>query len=196
MSKLYSESCERNKTFILEKIKTVFEDSSSVLEIGSGTGQHAVFFAENLLYLNWQTSDLLQSHESIKAYIKDSNLKNIFNPLLIDVSKDDWHNLKFDSAFSANTLHIISCENVQNIFKGLTKVISKYFCVYGPFNYNGQYTSKSNEQFDEYLKQAYPNQAGIKDISFIENTAKNYSFDLINDFDMPSNNRLLVLKKT
>lgn len=195
MSKLYSESCERNKSFILEKIKTVFEDSSSVLEIGSGTGQHAVFFAENLLYLNWQTSDLLQSHESIKAYIKDSNLKNIFNPLLIDVSKDDWHNLKFDSAFSANTLHIISSENVQNIFKGLTKVISKYFCVYGPFNYNGQYTSKSNEQFDEYLKQTYPNQAGIKDISFIENTAKNYSFDLINDFDMPSNNRLLVFKK-
>lgn len=191
-NKLYSEASERNKYPILEKIKDIYRDSQSVIEIGSGTGQHGVFFAEYLPHLKWQTSDLLQSHESIKSYISESNLTNISNPLLIDVSISDWDNLNFDSAFTANTFHIISKENVDNTFKGLSKIIKKYFCVYGPFNYDGKYTSKSNEQFDIYLKNTYPNQASIKDITFIKSSAEKYGFRLLEDFEMPSNNRLLI----
>jgi cyclopropane fatty-acyl-phospholipid synthase-like methyltransferase len=195
MTKLFSEACERNKLPIFEIIKETYKDTKNVLEIGSGTGQHSIFFAEKLPNLVWQTSDLIDSHESIKAYINDSNLNNIKFPLLIDVSTSNWHDLIFESAFTANTFHIISSENVEKTFIGLSNVISKKFCVYGPFNYDGKYTSQSNYNFDLFLKKKYPNQAFIKDIEFITSLAKKYNFELINDFEMPSNNRLLVFNR-
>ncbi|MFN8578156.1 MAG: DUF938 domain-containing protein [Candidatus Sericytochromatia bacterium] len=195
MTKLFSEACERNKYPIFEKIKNIFENSKNVIEIGSGTGQHATFFAENLPQLIWQTSDLIESHESINSYIDESNLNNIKRPIVLDVSNSDWHNLNFDSAFTANTFHIISKKNVENAFKGISKIIKRHFCIYGPFNYNGEYTSQSNSDFDSFLRKKYPNQACIKDIEYILDLADKYKFKLINDFEMPSNNRLLVLEK-
>lgn len=194
MEKLYSEACERNKYPILEKIQEFFNYSESVIEIGSGTGQHAVFFAENLPNLIWQTSDMIYSHESIKAWIEESKITNVKQPLLIDVSDYDWSNLKFDSAFTANTFHIMSKSNVEDTFSGLSKVITKYFCVYGPFNYNNQYTSQSNADFDLYIQSKYP-EGGIRDIEYITELSEKHNFKLVNDFAMPSNNRLLVFKK-
>lgn len=195
MEKLYSEACERNKFPILEKLEILFARSKSILEIGSGTGQHAVFFADNLPHLIWQTSDLIYSHESINAWISESAAKNILKPLLLDVSEYDFKNLSFDGAFTANTFHIMSLDNVKQTFLGLKNVLNNQalFCIYGPFKYKGKHTSQSNYEFDLFLNERDP-QSSIRDIEEIINIAENNNFALINDFAMPSNNRLIVFK--
>lgn len=195
MEKLYSEACERNKYPILENLKVLLRNSKSVFEIGSGTGQHAVFFAENLPDLTWQTTDLIYSHESINAYIDDSSAKNILRPLLVDVSTFDFNNLNFDSAFTANTFHIMSLENVKHAFKGISKILNSHglFCVYGPFKYGNKHTSESNEEFDQSLRARDP-LSGIRDIEEIIEIAAKNNFSFSHDFAMPSNNRLLAFQ--
>ena len=194
--KPYSESCDQNQDPILEVIQPYFSDLKTVLEIGSGTGQHAVFFAEKMPHLHWQTSDQAQYHEGINAWLNDSALTNIAAPIHLNVDQDDWGIQATDAVFSANTVHIMSWKSAITLFKGVGKLLSSggYFCLYGPFNYDGQFTSESNARFDVWLKQRDSN-SGVRDFEAVNTEAEKAGLKLIMDHTMPANNRILVWQK-
>jgi cyclopropane fatty-acyl-phospholipid synthase-like methyltransferase len=194
--KQFAESCEQNKHPILEVLKKEFADVHAVLEIGSGTGQHAVFFAAQLPHLVWQPSDVVSSHTSITAWIADAELDNVLPPLELDVAHNHWPAQQYDAIFSANTTHIMSWPEVEKLFAGIGKVLKSggRFCLYGPFNYGGQYTSDSNAQFDQWLKARNP-KSGIRDIEALDELAAAHGMKRINDYAMPANNRTLVWQK-
>jgi hypothetical protein len=195
--KPYSEACEQNKQPILDVIQPYFANAENILEIGTGTGQHAVFFAEQLPHLQWHCSDMPAYHQGIKQWLADYNGHNISGPYDLDVMQSSWPTKTFDGVFSANTTHIMSWPAVQQMFVGVSKVLKAtgFFCLYGPFNYAGHYTSASNEQFDQYLKARDP-QSGIRDVDDLKKLAESAGLEFINDHEMPVNNRILVWQKT
>ena len=146
VNKPFAESCEQNREPIFQILKAFVKGKRTLLEIGSGTGQHAVYFARHFPFLEWQTSDLAESHEGIQAWIDDSGLSNIRPPMLLDVGQSDWPERQYDLVFSANTLHILSEAQVAKLFSNLPCVLheNSQALVYGPFNYGGRYTSESN----------------------------------------------------
>jgi len=192
MDKPFSQACENNKHSILQVLQNHLVGNESLLEIGSGTGQHAVFFASQFPGLTWHTSDLIYSHESINAWIQDSQLKNVSPPIEIDVSASTADKC-FDAVFSANTLHIMHWESVEQFFPFVSASLntgSKLF-VYGPFNYEGHYTSESNARFDQWLKNQNE-YSGIRDFEKVDALARGNQLELVEDNEMPANNRLLV----
>ena len=191
--KPYSESCDQNKYPILEVLQQEFAHANSVLEIGSGTGQHAVFFGEHFPDIIWQTSDRLEYHSGIQLWLDDCNLANVLPPIELDVALDHWPQQTYDAVFSANTAHIMSAPEVEHLFNGIGRILKTggRFCLYGPFNYHGQYTSDSNARFDQWLKQRDPH-SGIKDIDDVIRWAQQSGLSLATDYEMPVNNRILV----
>lgn len=191
--KQFSPACERNREPILAVLRDVLADHTHILEIGSGTGQHAVFFTAALPHLLWQTSDLPENHPSINAWREEARLANVLPPLTIDVSTNAWPNEIFDAVFSANTCHIMAWSEVQMMFKGVRDHLRTdgLLCLYGPFNYGGRFTSDSNAQFDASLK-ARASHMGIRDFEAINALAQDQGLILQNDYAMPANNRLLV----
>lgn len=195
--KPFAQSSEENKHVILEQLEKIFSTPAHVLEIGSGTGQHAVFFADKLPYLRWQPSDLAEALPGIQLWLDEAALDNILPPAMLDVAANDWgFEQPFDAAFTANTLHIMSLQHVEKCFLGLGNYLSPeaIFCSYGPFNYNGQFSSESNARFDLWLKQRDP-RSGIRDLQQLITFAEAGGIELIDDIEMPVNNRLLVWKK-
>lgn len=192
----YSESCDQNRQAILQVITPFLENCKSVLEIGSGTGQHAVYLAERFPGLMWQTSDLPENHAGIAAWIEHSRLNNVLYPIALDVA-NTWPNDQFDIIFSANTLHIMSAEHVARLFSSLPASMhaGSSFIVYGPFNYNGEYTSESNRQFDVWLQQRDVS-SGIRNFDWLEDIGASAGLKCTHDFAMPANNRTLVWQKT
>ena len=195
--KPYAASCDENREPILVELNDLLHDYQSLLEIGSGTGQHAVYFGEQFPRLTWQTSDQLEYHAGIKAWLQDAKLANVLDPLLLDVRQVTWPNLTVDAVFSANTLHIMSWEAVQACFAGvgLLLISNGLFIVYGPFNYAGQFTSTSNARFDQWLKQRDPD-SGIRNFEDLNLLAAKAGLELQADYEMPVNNRILVWRKT
>jgi len=200
MSKPFSQACENNKQPILNVLTNVFSKTDHVLEIGSGTGQHAVFFGQHLPHLTWQTSDLAINHSGINLWLDETALPNVQKPIDIDLHKT-WpvpsNNQRIDGLYTANTLHIISWPLVVKFFEGIAKNLVKKanVCIYGPFNYQGKYTSESNANFDIWLKDRDIN-SGIRNIEEILLLANSAGLSLIDDHVMPANNRLLVFVKT
>lgn len=194
--KQYSESCEQNRDPILAILRDAFADSRKVLEIGSGTGQHAVYFASRLPHLRWHTSDLASSHASINAWIDEAGLDNVERPLALDVTARHWPEQAYDGVFSANTTHIMSWSAVQELFAGIGRLLvpDGIFCLYGPFNYNQCYTSASNERFDGWLKSRDPH-SGIRNFEDLNRLAQGNRLHLQADYEMPVNNRLLAWVK-
>ncbi|WP_455212011.1 DUF938 domain-containing protein [Kaarinaea lacus] len=194
--KPYSESCDQNKHPILEVIRKEFAHAKHVLEIGSGTGQHAVFFGEQLPNLIWQTSDRLEYHAGIHLWLNESNLPNVLPPIELDVALDHWPQQTYGAIFSANTAHIMSTPEAEHMFNGVGKLLQPggRFCLYGPFNYHGQYTSESNARFDQWLKQRDPN-SGIKGLDQVSQWAEQAGLIFADDYEMPVNNRILVWVK-
>jgi len=199
--KPYSESCEQNKAVILQIIKPLLIKQTSLLEIGSGTGQHAVYFATAMAHIQWHTSDRKESLAGINQWLdyareNKMNVSNVQPPLLLDVMQENWPELSVDAIFSANTLHIMSVNEVETLFKQAPKLLQKggVFLIYGPFNYQGQYSSESNRQFDIWLKSRNPNSC-IKDFSFVDDLAQNNGLKLQADYEMPANNRILFWQK-
>ncbi|MEX0603206.1 MAG: DUF938 domain-containing protein [Marinobacter sp.] len=195
-SKPFSQACENNKQPILDVIRSVFTHPGLILEIGSGTGQHAVHFTTSLHHLTWQPSDHPSNAELCQARIQEANLPNMLPPLTLDVSSAPWPLAGFDGAFSANTAHIMGWPDVKAMFRGVAAGLkpNQSFCLYGPFCYNGVHTSESNQQFDLHLR----NQAehmGIRDVNDLEGLASAVDLTLAEDFNMPANNRLLVWRK-
>ncbi|WP_298446991.1 DUF938 domain-containing protein [uncultured Marinobacter sp.] len=194
--KPYSQACENNKQVILEKIAAVFRKPGTLLEIGTGTGQHAVHFAQHLPHLQWQPSDHPSNAQLCMAWLEDANLPNINTPLPLDVSAPDWQLPPINGVFSANTAHIMSWPEVEAMFRGVAAILDsgEAFCLYGPFNYRGQFTSPSNQQFDAHLKQRKP-EMGIRDMDDLKRIGNAVRLTLESDFEMPANNRLLVWRK-
>lgn len=191
--KPYAESCEENKRPILEVLRIEFADVRNVLEVGSGTGQHAVFFAGQLPHLVWHTSDVVEHHAGIRAWIDAAGLDNVRPPLTLDVRRDAWPEARFDGVFSANTVHIMSWPEVEAMFAGIGGVLapSGRFCLYGPFNYGGKFTSESNARFDQWLK-ARDARSGVRNFEDLDRLANAAGMRLLNDYTMPANNRTLV----
>jgi cyclopropane fatty-acyl-phospholipid synthase-like methyltransferase len=194
--KPYAESCIQNQDVILKQLQTLCPDPASVLEIGSGTGQHAVHFATHLPHLDWYTSDRLENHSAIKLWLDESQLSNAHYPIELDVKQVKWPELAIDIVFSANTAHIMSQLEVESFFSGVGKQLNKngLFILYGPFNYNGLYTADSNQHFDNWLKQRDP-QSGIKDFGFLNSIAEQAGLILNQQIEMPANNKILCWKK-
>jgi cyclopropane fatty-acyl-phospholipid synthase-like methyltransferase len=190
--KPYSAACERNREPILAVLREHFSDRTQVLEIGSGTGQHAVHFAAALPHLTWQTSDRVEHHEGIRLWLDDARLPNALPPLALDVN-GPWPAQKFDAIFSANTLHIMSWPEVQTLFARLAQVMTgdARVVIYGPFNYGGQFTSEANAQFEQMLKESAAHM-GIRDFEAVDALAQRIGLRLLKDHAMPANNRCLV----
>lgn len=188
----FSESCERNKEPILAVLREVFERPGGVLEIGSGTGQHAVHFARAMPELVWQTSDLPASHPGIRLWLDEVALPNLLPPLNLDVG-GIWPAEPFDYVFSANTLHIMSWTEVVLFFACVSNLLKTggRLAVYGPFNYGGKYTSDSNARFDEWLKSRDARSA-IRNFEQVDGLAQRTGLNLLSDIAMPANNHILV----
>lgn len=205
MSKPYSESCDQNREVILSVIEPLLTSAADVFEIGSGTGQHAVYFAEKMPHLNWHTSDRADYLEGIIHWIHDSGLTNVIEPVELDVSAEQWPELSpeteqsrcVDAVFTANTVHIMNPSDVVHLITGVASLLRPggSFFIYGPFNYDGRYTSESNARFDQWLKQR-DRKSGIKDFETILSLASQQGLDLINDYAMPANNRILYFEKS
>lgn len=195
MNRPFSQACENNKAPILAVLERHFANITSVLEVGSGTGQHAVYFAEHMPHLCWQTSDRRENLEGIASWLQWAELENMPQPLALDV-RDDWPLDSVEGIFSANTLHIMSWPEVEIFFSQLQRVLKPegLLCIYGPFNYGGAYTSDSNAQFDQWLKSRDPLSA-IRDFEAVNELAKAAGLDLLEDNAMPANNRCLVWQK-
>ena len=190
--KPFSEACERNQGPILLLLKKYFSTSSLVLEIGSGTGQHAAHFAPQLPHLVWQPSDAAEHLEGIKAWVE--GIPNAREPVVLDVDQK-WPDVPADAVFTANTCHIMSWPQVARMFKGVGKLPSvTLFCLYGPFNYGGKPTSESNARFDAMLRDRDA-ASGLRDFAEIAPLAQNAGFSLQEDNAMPANNRLLVFRR-
>lgn len=194
--KPYVESCQRNRAPILEVLRIHLADKSQLLEIGSGTGQHAVYFAPEFPELVWQTSDLAEAHPGISAWLAEAGLTNVLPPLELDVSTWDWPAGRYDAVFSSNTAHWMSWSEVECLFSGVGKTLKwgGVFCLYGPVNYDGSYTSESNAGFDRWLK-ARDSSSGIRDFQAMDELARRAGLTLENDYAMPVNNRTLVWSK-
>jgi Protein of unknown function (DUF938) len=187
--KPFSESSERNRGPILAILKRVFADRRCVLEIGSGTGQHAAYFAPELPHLVWQASDVAENLPGIREWVSDPP------PIELDVDKE-WPKLDVDAVFSANTCHIMSWPQVERMFEGIGKMPTlKIFCLYGPFSYGGKHTSESNARFDAMLRARDP-ASGVRDFEKINALAERVGFSLAEDNAMPANNRLLVFRRS
>lgn len=197
MQKPFSQACENNKGAILEVLQIELANSRLVLEVGSGTGQHAVHFAQYLPHLVWRTSDQTLYHSGIMQWIEEANLPNIRAPLSLDVREYAWGNTLYDTVFTANSLHIMALDTVQYFVSNVARALEDggRFIAYGPFNYRGEYTSESNARFDVWLKQQDPLSA-IRDFETLDLCAKSGGLRLDQDYDMPSNNRLLVWRKS
>lgn len=198
MDKPFSQACENNKAPILEILKEYLSGDKHVLEIGSGTGQHAKYFAENLPNIIWQTSDLQNNHPSIEAWIKKNQHNNIRSPLTLDVTdKQAWPSARYDAVFTANTMHIMSWQEVRVMFKLVASCLKdeSFFFSYGPFNRDGKFTSPSNEEFNASLRQRDP-KMGIRDLNDIQKEAEQNQMELKQVHAMPANNMLLVFTKS
>lgn len=190
-------ACEMNRAPILEVLRVIFASSSSVLEIGSGTGQHAVYFGAHLPHLTWHTSDLPEHHDGITQWLDEAALANVRAPIALDVIAQPWTVPPVDAVYSANTAHIMSWPAVSAMVSGAADVLvaGGVFALYGPFNYDGAYTSAGNARFDRFLRAADP-AAGIRDFAALDARASAAGLTLVDDHEMPANNRLLVWRKT
>ncbi|WP_231471265.1 DUF938 domain-containing protein [Thioalkalivibrio sp. HK1] len=193
MDKPFAPACERNKEPILEALRRIFAETGRILEIGSGTGQHAVHFAAGLPHAIWMTSDLPDRHPGIRAWLAGANLPNLEAPLTLDVADPSWPISHCDGIFSANTAHIMHWPQVEAMFQGAGNILppAGRFVLYGPFSRNGRHNSASNVAFDRDLKMRDP-MMGIRDIDALESLAHDAGFELEEDIALPANNRILT----
>ena len=191
----YSEACERNKQPISDSLSVYLTSQKSILEVGSGSGQHALFLSAHHHHLQWQPSDQDQYLDALAINIEQYASSGVLPPIELDV-RQTWPNTRYDGVFTANTLHIMSWNEVESFFKGAGSVLQKhgYLFVYGPFRYQNAYTSPSNAQFNQWLKARDP-ASGIRDFEAVDTLAREQGLSLVDDFQMPANNQLLVWRR-
>lgn len=197
MEKPFSAACERNKVPILEELKKVITSTDRrLLEIGSGSGQHAIFFAPNFPFLEWFPTETAAHLSGLKLALINESIKNLQAPSRVEIGKDEFPKLKFDLIFTANTFHIMEWKECKSLVKMMGHRLreNSRAMIYGPFKYNGQYTSESNEVFDLSLKKNNPAR-GIRNFEDVNNIMMKNGFELLDDVSMPANNQFLIYKR-
>lgn len=196
MDKPQAPATERNREPILTVLQEVFANRHAVLEIGSGTGQHAAHFARAMPWLRWQSSDVAGNLPGISLWLQEAGLANTPAPRLLDL-RQDWPELTFDAVFSANTLHIMGWPQVQRLFAELGRHMppAGLLTVYGPFNYAGRFTSDSNAAFDASLRATNP-ASGLRDFEAVDALAHAAGLRLQEDRTMPANNRCITWQRS
>ncbi|GAC1434678.1 MAG: class I SAM-dependent methyltransferase [Burkholderiaceae bacterium] len=196
MDKPYSAACERNCGPILQRLREVLAARQSVLEIGSGTGQHAVYFGRWLPHLQWQPSDLPENQAGVLAWMRQEGLVNVLTPIVLDMQAPKWPPKHYDAVYTANTCHIMSWPQVENMFEGVGALLvpNGVFCIYGPFRYHGRFTSEGDARFDASLR-THAAHCAIRDFEEIEALAQEHQLVLEADHAMPANNRLLIFER-
>jgi SAM-dependent methyltransferase len=196
MDKPFSQACVNNRTPIFAVLKPLLANKTSVLEIGSGTGQHAVWFAPQLPHLRWQTSDLMENHRGIMQWLEQFPSDNLSAPIALDMVEGNWPEAVYDGIYSANTAHIMPWEGVVNMVAnaGAHLLPGGVFCLYGPMQYSGVIEPQSNVDFDAQLRQR-SSRMGIREFHDINGLALDAGLILLDDHAMPANNRLLVWQK-
>ena len=198
MEKPYSSSCERNAKPIRDVLKKVIRNNhKNLLELGSGTGQHAVYIAPQFPKIIWTTSDVKSNHGGINLWLSDANVQNVKGPLELEIGKDNFPDGNFDVVYTANTFHIMDWEKDKSFMQLCRNNLKEgaLVIIYGPFNYNRAYTSQSNADFDIWLKERDPLSA-IRSFEDVNESMSSSGFTLLHDFEMPANNRTLCFKKT
>lgn len=196
--KQFAPSCDRNKEFILKLLKDVLPASGTVLEVGSGTGQHAVYFASQLPHLNWQPTDLSANFPSIRAWAGEKSLANLQRPLELDLLADikKWPLSLAQAIVCINTVHIVAWRGVMNLFAGAGRVLSPggVLYVYGAYRYATRPLEPSNESFDQLLRARDP-ESGLRDFEAVNEQAQKNGMTLLCDRPMPGNNRSIAWVK-
>ena len=193
----YAEACEQNKDPILQVLREQFTEPLTVLEIGSGTGQHAVYFTEQMPHLRWQPTDRAEYLAGISSWIEHAQSSSVLPPIELDVSEKEWQIKTASGIFCSNAIHIMSWNHVIALFGGVKLIAEKgaKLVMYGPFNYGNEYTSESNRQFDTMLRSRDP-LSGIRNFEDVDELANAAGFSLLKDYAMPANNRTIVWQKT
>jgi SAM-dependent methyltransferase len=194
--KQYAPACDRNQKFILEVLKEILPGKKKLLEVGSGTGQHAGYFAPHFPDLDWLPTDLEESLPSIKAWRDDHPGSNIEMPRVLDLAAEQWPIDSCDVVVCINTIHIVSWRLVEQLFNGAGKILSPggVFYVYGPFKYADQELAESNQHFDAWLKDRDP-ESGIREFEKVNKLAEENNLKFKFDISMPANNRSIVWEK-
>ena len=192
----FSQAAENNKAPIALILREAFANVCNVLEIGSGTGQHAVYFGQCLPHLIWRTSDLAHNLAGINARLAAEAPPNVIPPVALDAAAQPWPVTDIDGVFSANAVHIMPWEHVVQMFGGIGQILRErgMLCLYGPFRDKGEFTTPSNAQFDLWLKQRDP-QSGVRDFEAVDALAHAIGLRLVADHAMPANNQLLVWQR-
>lgn len=192
----FSQPADNNKAHIADKLSTLLSGPCRVLEIGSGSGQHAVHLAQTLPFIDWQPSDQGEYFDGLVSNIEQLAPKNVRAPIYLDISRVENETWPIsDVIYSTNVLHIMPEALIDPLFLGATKCQCQMILIYGPFKYKGQFTTESNASFDLWLKDRNP-LSGIRDIEVVTQTASKHDYELVSDQAMPANNQLLVFKKT
>jgi len=191
----FSQACENNKSFILDVLKRYLTGQQHVLEIGSGTAQHITFFAKHLPSTFWLPTELPNTIATTLQRLKACQLTNILPIQPLNVEQDDWSN-HIDAVYTANTLHIMSWQHCLHFIRNVARILpDKGLCfIYGPFNYQGEFTSESNKNFDQWLKNR-DSLSGIRDFNELEKSFNMFKLFLVEDAAMPANNRVLIWEK-
>lgn len=196
MNRPYAAACDRNSEPIAERLAEWLPARAQVLEIGSGTGQHAVYFGERFPGVEWQTSDVLDNHAGIHAWLESCGHRNVLPPIELDVLRNEWPRGPYHGVFSANSAHIMPIEAVEQMFAGAGRVLvaDGFFFLYGPVNRNGEFTSESNRVFDADLRRRAAHM-GLRDDRALIEFGRAAELELVADYAMPANNRSLVFRR-
>lgn len=192
----HENATDRNRQPILDQLVHLLPAEGTLLEIGSGTGQHAGYFIDHLGGLRWQPSERAENLADLAAFISKENNQQILDAIQLDVITDCWPEFRYVAAFSANTAHIMPWDSVKAMFEGVATSLIPHalFCLYGPFNVSGQFTSPGNQTFDRLLR-LENKLMGIRDMAEIENLSQYFGMTLIQKITMPANNFILVFEK-
>ncbi len=201
-TKAFSQACENNKRFILERIENEFRAGNVVLEIGSRTAQHVIFFAQNMPLVHWIPTDIPENMGTLIECLDGHQCDNIAPPEPLNVTQRDWPvsaanpsrpEAGVDGVFTANTLHIMPLSAVECFFAGVGRMLRPggKLCVYGPFKYGGEFTTPSNAQFDASLRSQNAG-SGMRDFEYMTELASAQGMRLVADHAMPANNQLLI----
>ena len=191
----FSQAADNNKASILQVLIDWLSDDVFVLEVGSGTGQHAIHMAAALQGIRWQPTDCPSALPTLMNNISNYGSSNILTPTHLDLSLSEWPSGKIDCVYSANVIHIVSTPLGENLIRGAAKALTKdgVLMLYGPFKYQGEFTTPSNANFDEWLKKRNP-KSGLRDFEWVCELAKDSGLSFVEDRSMPANNQFLTFR--